>query len=284
MIPPSSLRIPFHCALLIIALATTCASAQAQSPRTTKDIGFDQKLDSQLPLDAQFTDETGAAVRLGDYFQSKPVLLTPVYYRCPMLCGLELKGLLRCLRAMSLKPGVDFEIVTYSIDHREGPELAREKRGGYLKALGQPDAAKGWHFLTGGEESIRRLNEAIGFRTEYDAATGQYAHAAGIVACTPKGRSSRYFYGVEFSPRDVTLGLVEASKNTIGSLTDHVLLYCYLYDPTNGKYGLAILNIIRAAGILTVLVLAGSIGWMIRRDRIRQSNLGIETDGMLSQT
>lgn len=252
--------------------------ACAQNTRWKDDVGLDQKLNAALPLDVEFRDESGKTVRLDDYFHDKPVILTPVYYKCPMLCGLELRGLLRCLRAMKLTAGEDFQIVTFSIDPRERPELARSKRKQYLASYGRDGAESGWHFLTGTQESITRLCEAIGFRAKYNKQTGQYAHAAGIVVCTPQGRVSRYFYGVEFSPRDLRLGLVESSHNRIGSFTDRVLLYCYLYDPTRGKYGLAILNLVRAGGVLTVAVLFGGVCWMLRRERKRKtpSNAGEE--------
>lgn len=251
--------------------------AAAQKTNWQADVGFDQKLDAALPLDTTFRDETGKTVRLGDYFAGKPVILTPVYYKCPMLCGLELNGLLRCLRAMELTPGKDFQIVTYSIDPRETPDLAAKKRRHYLDDYGRDAAEHGWHFLTGDEKSVHRLCKAIGFRSKYNPETGQYAHAAGIVVCTPNGRVARYLYGVGFAPRDVRLGLVEASQNKIGSVTDQVLLFCYLYDPTRGKYGLAILRLIRAGGLLTVLTIGGGIYWLLRRER--KAKTAPNTDG-----
>lgn len=258
-------------AVVLPALGTFVTAADAQETRWQQGVGFDQKLNAKLPLDATFRDEQGRGVRLGDYFGDKPVILTPVYYRCPMLCGLELNGLLRCLRAMKLTAGEDFQVVTFSIDPREQPDLAARKRRHYLAQYGRPAAERGWHFLTGQQESITRVCDSIGFRATYNAETGQYAHAAGIVVCTPGGRAARYFFGVEFLPRDVRLGLVEASRNEIGSVTDQVLLFCYLYDPTRGKYGLAILNLVRAGGLLTLIVLSGGIGWMLRRERRRKA-------------
>jgi protein SCO1/2 len=188
-----------------------------------------------------------------------------------MLCGLELNGLVRCLRGLRMSTGMiaeqDFEIVTFSIDHRENSHLAGQKRKQYLAAYDAPAAEKGWHFLTGSEDQVQRLCESIGFKSKYDEATGQYAHAAGIVVCTPDGMISRYLYGVEFAPRDLRLSVLESSKGEIGSLAEHVLMFCYRYDPTQGTYGLAILNILRAGGVLTVMLLAGSIFWMLRRER-----------------
>jgi protein SCO1/2 len=254
--------------LLGAALLTGPKCALAEVDLQTA-VGFSQNLNAPLPLDAEFRDENGTTVQLGDYFGARPVIVTPVYYRCPMLCGLELQGLLRSLRALSLTAGVDFQIVTYSIDPREAVPLARGKRERYLAEYNRQAAAAGWHFLTGDEKSIQRLNDAIGFRAAYNEETGQFAHAAGIVVCTPEGRVARYLYGVEFPPQDLRLSLVEASENRIGTLADQVLLYCYLYDPTRGRYGVAILRLIRFSGVLTVLLLAGGITWMLRRERRR---------------
>lgn len=257
--------------LPIVIAMIGCASAAAQDTRWREGVGFDQKLNARLPLDVMLRDENGEKIRLRQYFQGKPVVLMPVYYQCPMLCGLELNGLVRCLRAMELTAGKDFQIVTFSIDPREKPALAKQKRKRYLTRYGREGAESGWHFLTGDQQSITTLCDAIGFRAKYNAETGQYAHAAGIVVCTPDGRIARYFFGVEFVPRDLRLGLVEASNNEIGSLADQVLLFCYLYDPTRGKYGLAILNLIRAGGLLTLMVLSGGICWMLRREKKQQA-------------
>lgn len=254
--------------LILFLTVVVTAPATAQETTWKDDVGFDQKLDAPLPLDVTLTREDGQPVKLGDYFHNgKPVIITPVYYQCPMLCGLELNGLLRGLRAMKLTAGEDFEIVTFSFDPHETPQLARKKRRHYLTQYGRDAAGDGWHFHTAGQADIDRLCEAIGFRKKWNQASGQYAHAAGIVICTPDGRTSRYLYGVEFVPRDMRLGLIEASQNRIGSVADEVMLFCYLYDPTRGKYGFAILNVIRAGGVLTVLTLAGSVVWMIRRER-----------------
>jgi protein SCO1/2 len=261
-----------------VLLWLVCAPAREAAGQGTSwqdGVGFEQKLNAKLPLELRFRDERGKSVRLGDYFGEKPVILTPVYYKCPMLCGLELNGLLRCLRAMELTAGKDFQIVTFSIDPREDADLAGRKRKQYLTQYDRDAAESGWHFLTGEEKPIRELCDAIGFRSKFNPETGQYAHAAGIVVCTTDGHVARYFYGVEFAPRDVRLGLVEASRNEIGTLTDQVLLFCYLYDPTRGKYGLAILKLLRAGGVLTVLMLAGGVYWMLRRERRKnRSNRG----------
>ncbi len=245
------------------------ALAQAESPQ--KEIGFDQNLGDQVPLDLTFRDENGNNIQLKDYFGDKPVILMPVYYKCPMLCGLELNGLVRCLRGLQMSTGMkahqDFTILTYSIDPRETPGLAANKRKQYLAQYNCPEANDGWHFLTGDEESIQKLNQVIGFRTKFDPVTGQYAHAAGFVVCTPDGMLSRYLYGVDFAPKDLRLAVVESSLGRVGSVTEHVLLYCFRYDPTTGKYGLAIMNLLRAGGVLTVLILGTAITLMLRRDK-----------------
>jgi protein SCO1/2 len=238
-----------------------------QIDRILGEVSFDQKLDAQLPLDLVFTDESGAEVQLGRYFGTKPVVLLLVYYECPMLCTQVLNGFVRMLRALSLEPGDDFEIVTVSIDARETPALAASKRAKYAAEYGKPEVASAWHFLTGSEKAIAQLASTVGFRFKFDAETNQFAHASGFVTLTPQGRVSKYFYGVEYAPRDVRLALVESSSGTIGTLVDQVLLLCYHYDPTTGKYGVAIMTIVRALGILTVGVLVGFIVVALRRER-----------------
>jgi len=267
-----------------LALATWCSSvawspsasaaptlvAAQQVSKVIEQVKFDQRLDEQVPLDLTFRDETGASVRLDHYFDKnshKPVVLTLVYYECPMLCTQVLNGLTRSLKPLGLKPGDDFEILTLSINHREGPELAARKKARYIEDLGRPEAAKGWHFLTGDEASIAKLADAVGFRFMWDPEIQQYAHAGGLVVLTPEGRISRYFFDVEFPSRDLRLGLVEASREEIGSLTDRVLLLCYHYDPTTGKYGIAITTFIRLFGFLTVAAIGTYMFVMLRRER-----------------
>lgn len=235
------------------------------------EVGFDQELGNLIPQDLKFHDENGDEVALGNYFGGKPVILMPVYYKCPMLCGLSLNGLVRCLRAMKMTIGMtaekDFEIVTFSINPKESTELASRKRKQYLAQYDSPESNDGWHFLTGSQESIDALCKTIGFRSKYNEITGDYAHAAGLVVCTPDGVVSRYLYGVEFAPKDLRLAVVESAKGEVGGLADHVLLYCFKYDPITGKYGAHVMNLLRASGVLTVLVLAGSVAWMMKRDR-----------------
>ena len=250
-------------------VAPPLASVQKVSD-VVANVKFDQRLDEQVPLDLTFRDETGASVRLDQYFVKnghKPVVLTLVYYECPMLCTQVLNGLTRSLKPLGLKPGDDFEILTVSINHREGPELAAKKKARYIEDLGRPEAAKGWHFLTGDEASIAKLADSVGFRFMWDPEIQQYAHAGGLVVLTPEGRISRYFFDVEFPSRDLRLGLVEASREEIGSLTDRVLLLCYHYDPTTGKYGIAITTFIRLFGFLTVAAIGTYMFVMLRRER-----------------
>lgn len=234
-----------------------------------RDVGIEQHLDAQLPLDAVFCDEAGHEVRLSDYFSKKPVVLTLVYYRCPMLCTQVLNGFLKSSQAIPLEIGRDYEVVTVSFDPRETHELAADKKNHYTQAYRRDGAAKGWHFLTGDQQAIDRLAGAVGFRYHYDTPSGQFAHASGIVIVTPDGRLARYLYGIEYSPHDLRLGLVESSAGRIGSPVDQVLLLCYHYDPLTGKYGLAIAGALRAAGALTVLALGGFLIAMYRRERRR---------------
>jgi protein SCO1/2 len=270
--------------LLLAALLTVMAcSAHAQSaqsgmtpapgePAKSKPgllgrVRIDQRLNEQIPLDLPFVDETGRDVRLGDFFGRRPVILALVYYECPMLCTQVLNGLVTALGVLNFEPGREFEVVAVSFNPREGPGLASQKKANYLERYGRPQTAAGWHFLTGTEESIRRLTDAIGFRYEFDPAIQQYAHGAGIEVLTPKGAISRYFYGIEFSARDIRLGLIEASEDRIGTPVDDVLLFCYHYDPATGKYGAAVLRLVRIAGIATVLVFLSFLTVALRREK-----------------
>jgi len=242
-------------------------------------VGIDQHLNEPLPLDLLFKDENGKDVRLGNYFGAKPVVLALVYYQCPMLCNELLNGLVSSLRVLPFDAGKEFSVVAVSFNPDEEPSLAYDVKSAYLKRYGHRGDPSSWHFLTGKPPSIDRLTQAVGFRYSYDAQIKQYAHASGIMLATPQGRLSRYFYGIEFAPRDLRLGLVEASANKIGSLTDQVLLFCYHYDPAHGKYGFIIMNVIRLCGVVFVLTLGVSILWMVRRDlqsRIEDGGLRME--------
>src|SRR6266496_824029 len=227
-----------------------------EKPRDLEDVRIDQRLDETLPLDALFRDENGDEVKLGAYFGSKPVVLALVYYSCPMLCNQVLNGMtsgLDVLKAFNI--GREFEVVTVSFDPRETPELARLKKNTYINWYKREGAAGGWHFLTGDQPSINRLTEAVGFRYKCDEKTSQFIHASGIMIATSDGKLARYFYGIEYAPKDLRLGLVEASAGKIGSPVDQLLLYCYHYDPASGKYGAAVMNMIRLGGALTVIAI-----------------------------
>ncbi len=234
-------------------------------PPGLKNVGIEQHLDEQIPPDLTFRDETGTAVRLGDYFGQKPMILNLVYYQCPMLCGEVLSGLESALRVLRFDVGKEFDVITVSFDPRETPEMAAAKKAEYLKRYGRPGAAQGWHFLTGSQESIDALTEAAGFQYQYDSKTGQFAHATAIMVLTSEGKIAQYYYGVEYAPKDLRLGLVQASENKIGNLVDQVLLYCYHYDPATGKYGAIVMRIMRLSAGVTLVVLAVFMAILFRR-------------------
>lgn len=259
-----SSRLSF-CPLLLCLPAL--AATDNNIPPALRGVGLDQKLNSKVPLSLTFRDESGRAVLLGDYFHRRPVILSLVYYECPMLCTQILSGLVRSLRAVSLNPGRDFEVIAVSINPSESPGLAAGKRRVYLDRYARAGTEEGWHFLTGEEAPIRALAGAVGFRYTYDPLTRQYAHASGIMIITPDGTVARYYYGIDYSPRDVRLGLVEASAGKVGNAVDQLLLFCYHYDPASGKYGAAVMNSLRAAGVSTVIALACFVGLSLRRDR-----------------
>ncbi len=239
-------------------------------PADLKKVAFDQKLNAQIPLDAPFRDETGQTVTLGDYFnKGRPVVLSLVYYDCPMLCTLVLNGLSGAMKGMSLNPGSDYDVVTVSFNPAETPALAAAKKKTYIQRYGHPEAASAWHFLTGEQASIDRLTQAVGFHYVYDPQTKIYAHATGIMIVTPDGHISKYLYGIDYAPRELRLALVDASSGRIGNAVDQVLLYCYHYDPSTGKYGLVVLNVIRLAGGATLVVLGSFIAVMVARERRR---------------
>lgn len=243
-------------------------SAQVQDiavrPDLLKDVGIDQKLNSPVPLDLTFRDESGNAVELRQFFGQKPVILSLAYYDCPMLCTQVLNGLTRSLKEVPMNVGEQFNVVTISIDPSERPVLASAKHQLYTGMYGRSGAADGWHFLTGDEPEIKQLASAVGFRYAYDPATRQFAHASAIMILTPEGRVSRYFYGIQYPARDMRLGLVEASEGKIGSPVDQILLFCYHYDPVTGKYGLLISRVIQAAAAFTVL-LVGILIFLLSR-------------------
>ena len=262
--------------------AASCAFASAplhaapQDPaRATRDTRFDQKLDAQVPLDAVFKDESGKDVKLGELLgrSERPVVLTMVYYECPMLCTQVLNGFVKTLRVLGMEVGKDFDIVTVSIDPTETSELARAKKERYVAGLPGSTVEQGWHWLVGPQASIDALADSVGFRYWYDKQIDEYAHPGGIVVLTPQGRVSRYFFDVEFAMRDLRLALVEASEGKVGSLTDKVMLLCYHYDPKTGKYGFVVTNVVRGLGALTVAGLLGYMIFQLRRER-RTASVG----------
>jgi len=258
-------------ALLLLALLAGPAAASGVEdarPKALREIGFDQRLGDTLPLDLPFRDEAGRTVRLGDYLAAgKPVVLSLNYYSCPMLCTVTLNGLAGAMKAISMDAGREFQVLTVSFDATETPALAAQKKKQYLERYGRPTGAAGWHFLTGDQASIDRLTKAVGFRYAWDAETKQWAHPAGILVLTPKGRIARYLYGIEYAPRDLRLALVEAASGKIGNVVDQAILFCYQYDPATGRYGAAIMRVVRAGGVATVLAIAGFIIAMLRRER-----------------
>jgi protein SCO1/2 len=248
------------------------ARAPSGLPPALATVGIDQKLNEQLPLDLRFKDEQGREVKLGDYFGKKPVVLSLVYYECPMLCNQVLNGMVTAFKVMAFQPGQEFEVVTVSFDPRETAALAAAKKNTYINYLPEAkraSAAAGWHFLTGDVANIKRLTDAVGFRYHFDEATNQFAHASAIYLTTPGGKLARYFYGIEYAPRDLRLGLIESADNKIGSPVDQLLLYCFHYDPTTGKYGAAVMNLMRGAGVATVILIVAMLWLLRRRDRTR---------------
>jgi protein SCO1 len=266
--------------LLGLLLCSLAASAQLYQepkglgpanvkPSILDKVGIDQRLNEELPLATTFHDESGRSVQLGDYFKGKPVILAMVYYTCPMLCSEVLNGLTSSLRMVKFTAGQEFEVVAISINPRENPADALKKRAGYIQRYHRAGSEVGWHFLTGDEPSIQAVAKAAGFRYTWDPSIQQYAHASGIMVVTPQGKLAQYYYGIEYSPRDLRLGLINASENKIGSLADQLLLYCYHYDPATGKYSLAILKIVRIAGAATALGLGVMLFVLFRRERQR---------------
>jgi protein SCO1/2 len=233
-------------------------------PPGLKNVGIEQHLNEQIPPALTFRDETGKAVQLGDYFGKKPMILNLVYYQCPMLCGEVLSGLESALRVLKFDVGKEFDVLTVSFDPKETPEMATAKKAEYLKRYGRPGATGGWHFLTGPPASIDALTKAAGFQYQYDPKSGQFAHATAIMVLTPEGKIAQYYYGVEFAPKDLRLGLIQASENKIGTVVDQVLLYCYHYDPETGKYGAIISRVLQLAAGATVLILGTFLVVMFR--------------------
>jgi protein SCO1/2 len=279
-VPDTSLKNPKQIvgAALVVLLMSLPALGQGMTqgimsppanvrPPGLKNVGIEQHLDEQIPPELAFRDEAGKSVRLGDYFAKKPAILNLVYYQCPMLCGEVLSGLESALRVLKFDVGKEFEVLTVSFDPRETPDMATKKKAEFLKRYGRPGAAEGWHFLTGPQASIDALTKAAGFQYQYDPKTGQFAHSTAIMVLTPEGKIAQYYYGVEYAPKDLRLGLIQASENKIGNLADQVLLYCYHYDPTTGKYGAIIARVLQLSGLATVLAMGVLMTILIRYGR-----------------
>jgi protein SCO1/2 len=273
-------------AVVLAAVLGTSAAAFAQGmgmpappelnpvtkkPKILDNVGIDQRIGQQLPLDTPFVDDHGRQVRLGDIYGKRPVVVALAYFECPMLCTQVLNGMTGSLKTMNFTPGQDYDVVVISINPREGPMLAKEKKAAYVEQFGRPETADGWHFLTGTDRSIHAVADAIGFRYAYDENIQQYAHAAAIYVTTAQGVVARYFLGLDYPPRSVRFALVEASNNRLGTVADQVLLLCYHYDPSTGKYGAGTLEAVRIGGVLTVLAIVGFIVVSLRQERARDA-------------
>lgn len=254
-------------AVMLVAALSPLPAAGQDLPGPLQGVSFEQHLGERVPLDAPFVDHTGASAPLGDYLGQRPVVLALVYFDCPMLCSMVLNGLTQSLRTLEFDAGREFDVAVVSFDSRESAGEAAAARAATLERYGRDGSEGGWHFLTGSADSVARLTDSVGFSFVYDEATGEFAHAAGLVVLTPEGRIARYFYGVEYAPRDLRLGLIEAADGTIGGLVDQVLLYCFRYDPTTGKYSAVALNMVRLGGALTVLAIGGFLMVSWRRER-----------------
>lgn len=280
----------FFAGMAAMVLLASAAWAQMGNP-TGQDIQspilaqvrIDQKLNHQVPLDLQFKDESGKTVALGDYFGKKPVVLTLVYYQCPMLCTQVLNGMTSTLKVLTFDAGKDYEVVAVSIDPRETPQMAAAKKAVYLKDYHRPGSEQGWHFLVGDQQNISKLADAVGFHYAWDQRTQQYAHATAIMLVTPSGKLAQYYYGIEYSPRDVRFGLIQSSQGKIGTLVDSVVLYCFHYDPTSGRYGLIVTRALQLAGGATILILGGFMLIMfkaeVKRPKLTKADVKTEKTG-----
>jgi len=242
-------------------------------PAALKSVGIEQKLNSQLPLDAEFKDENGKTIKLGDYFgKGRPVVLALVYYECPMLCNEVLNGLTGSLKGVSFDAGKEFDVLAISFDARENekPDLAKNKKASYLTRYGRNSAENGWHFLTGTQSEIDKVTQAVGFNYEFDEATNQFAHAGGVMILTPDGKTSRYIYGIDYAPKDLKFALMDSAEGKIGNPVDQLYLYCFHYNPATGRYGLQILSVLRLMAIATVLGLGGMLFVFWRRNKTKE--------------
>lgn len=252
-------------------------------PKPLKNVGIEQKLGAKLPLDTEFKDENGQTIKLGDLFgKGRPVVLTFVYFECPMLCNQVLNGLTGSLKGVSFDAGKDFDVIAVSFDSRENEkaDLAKNKKASYIERYGRPGTEAGWHFLTGNQVAVDAITKAAGFSYEWDDKSGQFAHSSAIMVVTPDGTLSRYFYGIDYSPKDLKFGLIDSAENKVGSVTDQLLLYCYHYDPSTGRYGFAILNVLRGFAVLTLFGM-GAMGFVFWRRNKGRKNAASETERAL---
>ena len=267
---------------LIFAAPAAVRAQQVRTADPTRGIDLEQRLDSQIPLDVLFKDETGADVTIGQYFGKRPVALNLIFYKCPGICITEMDGMTKSFKRLNKEIGKDFEVVTISIDPREKPKLASFKKDETLGQLGKPGAEKGWHFLTGTDENIRRVADSVGFKYVFDKKRGLFNHPAGVIILTPEGRTSRYMYGTTYTSTNMKFALMDASKGRIGSFVEKVLRSCYEYDPTKGRYGLVIMRVVQLAGISTVLVLGTFLFVMFRWEKRRGYHIPISVPSDLS--
>lgn len=263
------------CFLFFVFCLQVKAQPAGMRPPVLKDVGVDQLLDHQVPLDLEFKDETGRTVKLQDYANDKPIVLSLVYYNCPQLCSLTLNGLMNVLKTLPMKAGKDFISLTVSFDPKETPELAADKRNTYLQKLANPELNDGWHFLTGDEKNTLALAKSVGFRFVWDPVSKQYAHSSALIIITPQGKISRYFYPSDvlsnFEPRDIRFGVLDASNGKVGSLADQVILYCYQYDPNRGTYGLVLMRITRIFAVITIITLAALILFLRHKTKQKEA-------------
>lgn len=279
-------KLPVICALILamMAISTTtygqesvagasdsagAAANVGQLPNILQGVNFDQDLGAQVPLDAKFVDSTGNAVALGDYFKKQPVVLILAYYKCPLLCPEVLHGADESFKKISFRIGQQYQVVTLSINPKEGPALAAKEKQTYVSIYGDPAAASGWHFLTGTAPQIKLVADAVGFHFKYIPQLDQYAHAAGIVVLTPEGKVAQYFYGIKYAPEDLRLALVQSSKEKIGSVVDQVLLFCCTYDPDTGKYHAIIARVLAICAALTIVLVGGGLWFLFKMEEKR---------------
>ena len=255
-----------------LVLASVTMQAQYARPKVTAGVGIDQKLQAPVPLDLTFRDEANQLVPLRSYFGDKPIVLELVYFKCTSMCPMSIGESVRSLKRVSLQPGKDYDVVVVSFDPADAPAEAVRQKASYAKEFGRPSFNSGWHFLTGTQDSISRLAAAVGFKYRWDAASNQFIHAGGIMVATPEGKLSRYFYGIQYAPQDLRMALVDAAQHKIGSPVDYVLLFCFHYDPSQGKYTLAIVNVLKLAAGVTLVALSFLLFFLMRKDKNKKQS------------